>query len=143
MPRIYRPMHQDARVTGKPRIGCTSCLLGVRVPPDSHCDVRPDSGGVVAPGTGGMSVRDSWRSLPFFLIPRRLVALVPGARGNPKLHVFAMGSGAFGAGPLNESLVVRPDSNGHGLVEPRDAVHVESFQAALAQTQADWEVDEA
>ncbi len=90
-----------------------------------------------------MSVSDSWRNLPPFLIPKRLrKAGAPDARGSNKLACYGMGEGTFTSGDLSDALSLRLDTPTHGLVEPRETMAIEQFQEALGQTRESWEVDE-
>ena len=112
MPLIYRAMKKAA--DDKPVVGQSGTTLGVRI----GTDITPDPGGQVLPGTGGMSVSPSMRTLPPQLVPRRLRALVPTARGKDYLHVWRMGTGAFAHGPVAAGLQLAPDRPGHGTVQP-------------------------
>jgi hypothetical protein len=138
MPLIYRAMFSDG---GKPRIS-PSKGLGVRVPPDPNADIVVQSG-TVQPATGGMSVAPEWRALPFFLVPKRLISLYPGARGSDSLCCWRMGTGPFQDDPLAERLRLRVDGSDHGLVEPDQPMPLVEYQNALKATQDQWRVDEA
>jgi hypothetical protein len=82
--------------------------------------------------------------LPFFLVPRRLSHLVPGARGNDRHRVWSIGEGPFAMGPLAEALALRPDPDNpaHGFVEPDRRMPAGAFQQALHATQALWRIEE-
>ena len=143
MPKIYRTMLADG---GKPKVGSESKMLGVRIAPTPQADIPVDEQGVVYPQTGGMSVAPEWRKLPYFLVPKRLRALRPDARGSNQLACWTLGQGAFKQGDLSDNLVLRPDPNGlarHGLVEPKVEMSIETFQEALAKTRDRWVIDEA
>jgi hypothetical protein len=139
VPKIFRAMRQTE---GKPEIGPKG--LGVRLPPDPHADIVPDDSGQIHPGTGGMSVSPTVGDLPARLIPARLRHLYPKAAGRDDLFVWSMGSGDFSAGPLAESLALRPDPEreGHGFVEPDATIATEVYVSALAATRDEWTVDE-
>jgi hypothetical protein len=139
MPRLYRSMFHDGE---RPLIGDEQNHLGVRVVADPRPDVQPDGDGYVGPGQGGMSVAPHWTKLPPFLIPERLNKLVPRARGDNALKCFRHGGGEFADGPVASGLAFRHTSSKHGLVEPAERMTLDSFQAALAATRNNWEVDE-
>lgn len=138
MPKIYRAMRADE--TKRPAIGTSSATLGARIPGD----IDADANDLVHPGTGGMSVSPSLRTLPIFLIPRRLRHLVPGAAGNSSSYVWSLGNGDFVAAPVTQQLSMRPDPDkqNHGFVEPAQIMPKNEYHAALAATQPDWTVDE-
>lgn len=142
MPKIYRAMLDDG---GKPKVGSGAKMLGVRVAPDPHADIDVDSQGNVHPQTGGMSVAPDWRKLPYFLVPKRLKAIRPDARGSNELVCWSMGAGPFVQGAVNSNLVLRPDQNSspkHGLVEPAQIMSIAEFQDYLTQTVGEWIRDE-
>ena len=140
MPKIYRVMKKDGE---RPMIGSSATTLGVRVP----ADIRPDASGDVHPGTGGMSVSPSLRSLrslPARLIPTRLRQIIPGAAGSNSLFVWSMGERPFASGAVTDQLDLRPDPNNsnHGFVEPGSVMELEVYEKALAATQGTWRIDE-
>ena len=135
MPLIFRAMTVDG---GRPRVGPSARMLGVRVPDD----ISPDATGVVRPGTGGMSVAPAWRDLPAHRIPARLRHLAPDARGKNEDACWRMGQGPFQAGPLSPDLHLLPDRPGHGVVEPARSMGLDEFQRALAATRDEWEIEE-
>jgi hypothetical protein len=142
MPKIYRTMLADG---GKPKVGSESKMLGVRIAPTPRPDIPVDQAGNVHPDTGGMSVVPDWRELPYFLVPMRLKAVRPDARGSNQLTCWSLGEGLFEVGSLADKLVLRPDSNdptAHGFVEPSDVMSIENYQEALAETQDQWVIDE-
>jgi hypothetical protein len=140
-PRIFRTMF--AEENGLPRVGAAFGCLGVRVPPTSPPDVKPDASGNVAPRGGGMSVAPSWREIHPAVIPARLRdARTRDARGNDNLRVFRTGTGGFRDEPVSERLALRCTSPTHGQVEPYETMTASAFQAALADTQARWTIDE-
>lgn len=125
----------------RPVLGESASTLGARVP----TDIPMDADGTVRPATGGMSVSPSLSFLPVRMVPMRLRHLVPGAVGSNSLSVWSMGDGPFVAGGVAPYLQLRPDpenQKGHGFVEPETTMHLEQYQAALADTQDRWTVDE-
>ena len=142
MPKMFRSMLDEG---GKPKVGNDGKLLGVRIPPDPNADLPVDPNGKVHPQTGGMSVAPDWRKLPYFLIPKRLNASVPRARGKNDLVCWSMGEGDFESATLNDHLELRVDQGHaptHGVVEPNFEMMIDSFQAALSQTCDLWVIDE-
>jgi hypothetical protein len=85
--------------------------LGVRIPPDEHPDIIPNTSGSVSPNTGGMSVAPNLKALPDFLIPKRLRHLVPSARGSNALLVWSLGNGPFQNGQVSPNLTLRIDQS--------------------------------
>ena len=137
MPKIYRGMKQEQ---GKPALGAAATTLGARVPND----IEADAGGLVHPGTGGMSVAPSLQNLPNFRVPKRLHSIFPAAQGRNELFVWSMGIGVFRDGPLTESLNLRldPTDPRHGFVEPAVTMSLNDYQNALWATQSEWSIDE-
>lgn len=136
MPLNFRAMLTDQ---GKPAIGPTAQSLGVR----PGYDIPLEAGGVVRPGTGGMSVAPDWRKLPVFRIPVRLRHLFPRARGrDPRLRCWRMGDGPFADGPVADGLALRadPTNTDHGLVEPVTAMALSAYASVLAATRDIWKV---
>lgn len=137
MPTVYRTMWED---NGLPRIGTGNNCLGVRVPPTEPADVRPDANGIVSPGRG-MSVFSHWNKLPPALIPEHVH---PRGRGPTGLRCFRMGSGPFESCAMNSTLELRVGrKRKHGEIGPIQPVTIENFQADLAATQNQWQIDEA
>lgn len=134
MPLIYRAM---ARNGDRPRIGNTARDLGVRVPGDIPVHL-----GQVSPGTGGMSVAPTWRDLPPWRIPKRLIDLTPDAAGKDEDACWRMGDGPFEDARVAELLNLRPDRPTHGVVEPSETMALPRFQQALAATRDCWRIDE-
>ena len=131
MALIYRVMEQEGDY---PMIGDTSNRLGVR----PGTDLPVDGNGKVRPGTGGMSVAPDLRSLPYFLIPKRLRSLVPKARGSNARRCWKTGEGPFEPGNVAKGLTLRPDSPNHGVVEPDESTSLAAFQVALAAMREFW-----
>jgi hypothetical protein len=142
MPVVYRAMVADG---DRPKVGPSALALGARVPPDEHPDIVVGVEGMVEPRTGGMSVAPAWRLLPVHRIPRRLRVKFPRAAGKNESFLWRMGDGPFNEGPFSAQLFFRPDPekpNRHGLVEPATRMHADDYQAALARTRDQWEIDE-
>jgi hypothetical protein len=90
-----------------------------------------------------MSVAPALRKLPSFLIPERLKGTVPKACGDDRLRVWRHGEGAFADGSINGQLALGRTTAKHGEVEPASRTLLGDYQAALAATKNDWELDEA
>jgi hypothetical protein len=136
MPRIFRAMTDDA---GKPMIGTTARMLGVRVPDD----IAPDQNNTVHPATGGMSVAPTWRQLPTHRIPKRLKPKdVLDARGRNEDKCWRHGDGVFANGVVNGQVQLRVDKPTHGVVEPAVAMPHPDYVNELNLTQMQWVVDE-
>jgi hypothetical protein len=126
MRTLYRSMKADQ--DGRPACGPSARTLGARIPDD----LSPDAWGVVHPCAGGMSVTaDDPRALPFHRRPPEF-----GGMGRDPVYKLAE---ARLVGPL----VARPEADGatHWFVEPRSALPVDRFQAALCATRRDWEME--
>lgn len=135
MPLVYRSMFGE---NGVPRIGRSATALGVRIP----TDIAPDANDRVAPGTGGMSVAPSWRSLPSHRIPRRLREFAPDATGNDKMFCWRYGNGEFASSSFAEDLNLSVSSQRHGNIEPACEMATARFEALLGATQTRWVNDE-
>jgi hypothetical protein len=124
----------------KPLVGSNATSLGVRVPKD----IEPDDDGLVRPRDRGMSVAPSARDLPSEFFPERLRVPFnkPGARGR-NTYVWSMGTGPFVAGPVAPKLDLLPDKPGHGVVRPSEAMTLDAYRQALADTRDGWSIDEA
>jgi len=139
MPKIYRSMKRDG---DKPLVENSANGLGVRVGNGPNDDLPVTNTGEVVPGSGGMSVSSSWRFLPIHRIPRRLRVKLPSATGNNSLSCWSMGTGEFSAGAVGGGLVLRADSTSHGLVEPAERTHLDSYLKNLTATRDEWVIDE-
>lgn len=135
MPLIYRVMTRDG---DKPMVGDTARALGVRLPPSPHADIKVNDDGTVGPGGGGMSVVPDISLLPAHRVPKQYVARVATADGKDEDSCWRMGDGPFVLSDLSSRLMLRPDRPGHGLVEPKYAMLLSDFQAALAATRDAW-----
>ena len=148
MPKVYRGMF--AATDGRPSVANDKNSLGVTAAADRPStasadwapDVEPDGDGVVGPGRG-MSVAPTAADLPSHRLPKRLTNRgIPKARGSDKLCVWSHGSGPFESSAVTVGLSLRPDAANHGLVEPADRMPLDAYRQRLADTTADWEVDE-
>lgn len=112
--------------------------LGVRAGKDVDVDARNN---VLVNGKG-MSVAPNWRDININRIPKRLRPLLPGAAGSNTWFCFRTGDGPFQQGAFATGLTLEPDSATHGVVAPAQIVPLASYEADLAATRPDWEVDE-
>jgi hypothetical protein len=131
---------------GRPQIGNGGYFLGVRIGSADNDDINPDENGFVQPGQGGMSVSSSLDALPSHRLPRRLrekyPQRIPDARAPNSVHCWHMGNGDFASGPLVDGLCLRLDPdmpNTHAFVEPDGRMHLKDYEAALANTQGQWQ----
>ena len=141
MPKIYRVMR--AGEDGKPLTSAEKGIptLNVRVP----IDIKPDATGEVQAGIKGMSVGPTFQSTPYFLVPSRLRNVYKGlksAAGDDLDTVFSHGEGPFIQDKVAKHLILRPDKPTHGVVAPDSKMPLETYQAALAATRNDWNLDE-
>ena len=139
-PKVYRVMKRDA--DGFPTTGASASTLGVR----PHADVHLDANDEVLLDGCGMSVVPRWRLMLFTRVPKRLIALVPGARGSDKEYCFCAGAGGFVRAGFADGLELIPDPGDapvHGVIAPTESVHVDAFQSALWATRESWFVDES
>jgi hypothetical protein len=98
---LYRGMRGAA--DGTPELGSSAKTLGAR----PGIDIPVDEGGMVRPGTGGMSVNDSPTGMPEYRRP-------PSFGGSGKdLNMYCISSCDLGPG-----LRYVPDAGGHGFLEP-------------------------
>ena len=144
MPRVYRSMKEDPDHPGQPLVGASAGSLGVREPPAHYADVDVDSSGCVMLNGRGMSVADHWSHLPPHRIPKRLRDDANGAVGKDHLSCWALGKGVFEQAKLTDGLelVLKPRQTTRGNVVPSGSVSLTCFQAALAETQPLWSIDE-
>ncbi len=143
MPLMYRPMKSDNDQL--PVCGSNSKELGVRVPPNENADIDVTETQTVILNRRGMSVAENWRSLPGHLIPKRLTPVFPGATGSNSLSCFRIGEGAFADCNFNDELilVLKPGRTSKGNLAPGREMSVGAFQAALAATREQWQIDES
>ena len=138
MPTIYRSMLNEG---GQPQVGAEANMLGARIEGATQ-DIPVSHNGMVQPNTGGMSVSPTWREMPYFLVPKRLIDKFPAARGKNSLSIWKMGEGPFQAGSVAAGLTLQPDSPTHGNVEPDQTMPVNDYQQHLANTCQSWVIDE-
>jgi hypothetical protein len=102
--------------------------------------------GNVVLDASGMSVAPRWQNLPFSRIPRRLRDIVPGAAGANTTACFSLGAGPFRKGIVADGLELIPDRGQHapvhGVIAPAHVVPLAQYQTNLANTRADWRIDE-
>jgi RHS repeat-associated protein len=120
---LYRSMSSEGEV---PKVAASARGLGAR----PGTDIPLDSGGIVHPNTGGMSVSPhSPHNLPEFRRP-------PEFNGTGKDPVWSMESN-----DLPDGLQYRPDPAKpatHGFIEPAHPMAVDQYQSLIAQTQGQW-----
>lgn len=118
---MFRGMRGAA--DGSPELGNTAKTLGAR----PGIDIPVDEGGIVRPGTGGMSVNDSPTGMPEFRRP-------PSFGGSGKdLNMYCISSCDIGPG-----LRYAPDAGGHGFLEPAWEMPFSEYQGYLQGTAGSW-----
>jgi hypothetical protein len=123
---FFRSMTPD--VDGRPKVGRSRRCLGV-VPEDVR--LRPD--GWLDPGSGGMSVApDSIENLPNHRRPR---AWGRGSVGPDGDRIYSISREEVEAA----GLLVRLDTEVHGLVEPVSPVPLAAYEGSMESTRFDWE----
>lgn len=132
MPRVFRVMKREQ--DGLPTVAQASNALGVR--PGIDIDVDPQGNAIS--NDKGMSVAPSWRDISPRRIPKRL-----GGQGSNHSAAFTLGSGPFQAEAIATGLELFPDGPTHGVIRPTQPVPLTQYEADLAATRADWQVDEA
>lgn len=148
MPRAYRTM-KAVGVPPRPVVGDSATRLGVR-----ERDLEPDRDGNVRPGRGGMSVVSSIAGLRRrvaklvfspSMVPQRLNDLgrVPGAMGSNALRVFRIGEGSFERGALTGQLMLVPNRDDHGTVQPASLMPFCDYKQAIYNTRDSWVSGEA
>ena len=140
MPTAFRPMKEDD--DSLPRVADSAWGLGLR-----PRDLTPDEAGHAQPGCGGMSAvsgidglrrRVAKRRFPPTLVPQRLHERVPGAIGSNDIRVFCVGEGHFERGAVTEQVVLEPDRDDHGTMQPSVPMEINVFKAALIATRSLW-----
>ncbi|HVC96708.1 MAG TPA: hypothetical protein VND64_23725 [Pirellulales bacterium] len=135
---------KSENVPPRPVIGASATKLGVR-----EGDLAPDEDGNARPGQGGMSVVSSISGLRRrvarnvfspSMVPQRLNDLgkVPGAMGPNTLHVFRIGEGGFEHARLTDRLVLAPDHDDHGTIQPASMMRYEEYKQAITDTRDQW-----
>ncbi|MFN2595200.1 MAG: RHS repeat domain-containing protein [Actinomycetota bacterium] len=118
---LFRGMRGAA--DGSPELGSSAKTLGAR----PGIDITVDEGGMVRPGTGGMSVNDSPTGMPEYRRP-------PSFGGSGKdLNMYCISSCDLGPG-----LRYVPDAVGHGFLEPAWEMPFEEYQGYLHTTAGSW-----
>ena len=118
---LHRAMQTDA--DGLPLVGDSARTLGVRSPGDIE---SPD--GVVAPGTGGLSVSPGTAmNLPRHRRPSDF-------DGSGRDPVWALS-----ADLLPDGLRYAEDSDVHGTIEPGEPMELGDFRSLLAGTRSLWQ----
>jgi hypothetical protein len=118
---LFRGMRGAA--DGSPELGSTAKTLGAR----PGIDIPVDEGGMVRPGTGGMSVNDSPTGMPEYRRP-------PSFGGSGKdLNMYCISSCDIGPG-----LRYAPDAGGHGFLEPAWEMPFSEYQGYLQGTAGSW-----
>ena len=74
------------------------------------------------------------------MVPQRLSDLgkVPGAIGPRNLHLFRIGEGAFVVGQLTERLMLVPDHDDHGTIQPAVTMPYGEYKQAINDTRERW-----
>ena len=145
MPRVYRSMLEEA---GQPKIERSANGLGVRIDGES-ADVGVQADGSLKAGKEGMSVAPLSKFLPRFRVYRGLEHIVEGAKSpNANLRIWCMGEGPFQREIAAPDLMLIPDPPiegvvKHGVMAPERDMPITDYEAALANTQAQWIIDEA
>jgi hypothetical protein len=131
MPKVFRVMKRDQ--DGQPTVAPASNALGVR--PGIDIDVDQQDNAI--PNDKGMSVSPSLNDIFPPRIPKRLGGQAPNSSA-----VFALGTGPFQQAVIADGLELIPDDPTHGVLRPTRLVPLAQYQADLAATRADWQVDE-
>ena len=143
MARIVRPMKKDPADPQRPLVAPRFCCLGVRLREVTLIPPGDPAGQVQADGMG-MSVSADWKNLDPQLIPEELEDDENGARGK-KMAVFVLGNGTgpFAEAPVAHGLEMhfKPNKTDSGNVCPVVATMLVQFQADLAATAPNWEID--
>lgn len=125
MESFYRTMARDP--DGRPRVGRSATMLGVRIDGE-HADVHPDARGDVRPGGGGMSVTiDDREMMPTIRRPRWIG---DGASKHPLFVLMAV--------DVPGSLQVRDGGDAHGFVEPVEPTPLSRYEDDLTSTRPHW-----
>lgn len=148
MPRAYRPMKAEGEPP-RPVIGDTATKLGVRerdLAPDNEGNARPRHGGMsVVSSVAGLRRRVARHVFSPSMVPQRLndSGLVPGAIGPNNLHLFRIGNGSFELAFLTDRLMLVPDRDDHGTVQPAAVMPYQAFKQAIYDTRDQWGSGEA
>lgn len=141
MPRIVRPMKKDT--DDLPRVDSRGTCLGVRIS-GPYADVQFDASGNVKANKLGMSVSETWRTLPGHLIPDDLDDGKNDASGKG-MAVFVHGTGPFTEGVIASGLEMcfKVGKVTAGHVCPEAVVSLKQYQSDLAATRGDWVIDDS
>ena len=145
MPRVYRSMLEDA---GQPKIERGANGLGVRIDGDKP-DIQIQVDGTVNAEEKGMSVMSLRKFLPVYRVYYKLKHIREGAKSpNANLRIWRMGDGPFHREIVAPDLMLIPDppkADGveHGVMAPERDMPITDYETALANTQAQWVIDEA
>ena len=131
MPKVFRAMKRDD--DGLPTVGASASALGVRI----GADIDLDQQGNAIVNDKGMSVSPSWRVISIFRIPKRL-----GGQGSNNTYCFTHGDGPFQQSAFAAGLELLPDHATHDVIRPTQLVSLTQYEADLAATRADWQVEE-
>lgn len=74
------------------------------------------------------------------MVPQRLydLGLVPGAMGPNTLHLFRIGEGNFEQGPITDELMLVPDRDDRGTVQPAAVMPYEEYKQTIYNTRDLW-----
>jgi hypothetical protein len=123
----YRTMTPEA--DGFPCLGRSRRRLGVKTD-GKDPDVEVQTGNMVVPGKGGMSVYvNSPRKMPYHRLP------VEWGGSQRKDLLFRLSGES-----LPDHLHARPVALPHAEIEPRRRMDLEEYEAALAGTRTLWKV---
>jgi hypothetical protein len=126
--RLYRSMKEAQ--DGLPAVGPSGRLLGVRPGNSATPDVLAvNPSDPVLPGQGGMSVAPDD---PLNLQKHRRPASLGGIGRDPVWYIET--------DHLGSDLEFRLERPGHGLIEPKRAIALGLFQAALAGLRPQWKL---
>ena len=131
--RVLRSMWADD-TAHRPLIADNANALGIR----PGIDLPVETGGLVKPGTGGMSVSPAITDMPNHKIPRRMRAVYPSARGSNDLICWVLDGMNWGDAEINDDLSLRCDRPTHGMIEPGSEMDLDMYRAALVATQPMW-----
>jgi hypothetical protein len=133
MPLVFRAMRKDE--DGFPLVARSARALGVR--PGTDIDVDDQDNAIV--NNKGMSVSPVWRDMSIFFIPKRLDKR---GQGSNNTYCFKRGTGPFQRTPFAPGLELVPDSARHGVVCPLQLAPLAQYEADLAATRSEWQIDE-
>ena len=118
MPKICRSMLEE---DGKPKVGCETNMLGVRVPPDPRKDIVPGPSGTVVPQAGGMSVAHGLAKVAVVSYSEKTQTAGAGRPWKQQARLLDDRTRRICRGRFEWRFALRPDPNDpliHGFVEP-------------------------